>query len=53
MKKIIILDTGDFRKTTELCIKYNLGVGIDIERPEYCPNAIWRKDYGKCQCKNQ
>jgi hypothetical protein len=43
MKKIVIPDTGDFRKTTELCMKYNIGVEIDIERPEYCPNAIWRK----------
>jgi sugar phosphate isomerase/epimerase len=44
MKKIVIPDTGDFRKTTELCIKYDLGVEIDIERPEYYsmnnPNEI-------------
>jgi sugar phosphate isomerase/epimerase len=44
MKKIVIPDTGDLKKTIELCLKYNLGVEIDIERPEYYsmnnPNEI-------------
>ena len=44
MKKIILCDTGNFKKVSELCKKYNLGVNININTPEcylkFNPNEI-------------
>ena len=44
MKRIVLCDAGDYKKVTELCIKYSLGVNIDVSTPEYYlmynPNEI-------------
>jgi len=35
MKRIILCDSSEYKKIPQLCIKYNLGVNIDILTPEY------------------
>ena len=50
MKRILLCDSGEYEKVSELCVKYNLGVNVDVSTPEYYleykPNKLNEKIEG-------